>query len=344
MPRAQNRNLALDLLRVLACFLVIVNHTTGDLLLTLAPSGTWYALVGFFFLSKPAVPLFYLVTGTLLLGREEPVTRSLARCARILAVLFLFSLLYYGNGLQGKPFSFSDYWASTWHAPQTRAFWYLYVYAGLMLMVPLLQRLARGMKETEYRYLFAVLLTLLSVLPIASHLTPELWYSAYIDSALMAMPLCVLLLGYYVSQKPIPRARAALLPCILLILLGAFLSVRWTAREYAKWPADYLWFDNINLATILTPAVCWYLLSRMACARVRPDSRAARLVSALGRDTFGVYLLADFAQEKLQPLQTFLLGRMHMIPAVVFFQICIFACCLPVAAVLRRLPGLRKLL
>ena len=64
----------LDILRILACLFVIFNHTAdaGFQLFTTYPTGGFvYFFLSFFtVLCKTAVPIFLMISGALLLGRD----------------------------------------------------------------------------------------------------------------------------------------------------------------------------------------------------------------------------------------------------------------------------------
>ena len=61
----------LDILRIIACFLVIVNHTDSRVFLRTSPSETWFLGLTYFFICKAAVPLFLMISGVLLLRKNR---------------------------------------------------------------------------------------------------------------------------------------------------------------------------------------------------------------------------------------------------------------------------------
>ena len=93
---ASRREGWLDALRVLAAFGVIVNHTNSKVFQALTPQDAqWWLSVGWYYVSKMAVPLFVMVSGACLLPRRDSPRRVLGRMARILGALLLFSYAYY---------------------------------------------------------------------------------------------------------------------------------------------------------------------------------------------------------------------------------------------------------
>ena len=60
----KKREIWLDVLRVLAAFLVIVNHTNSDVFQSVTPAnGTWWLSIAWYALCKIAVPLFVMISG-----------------------------------------------------------------------------------------------------------------------------------------------------------------------------------------------------------------------------------------------------------------------------------------
>lgn len=66
-----SRQVHIEFLRIVAAFLVIVNHTNSRIFLARAPSATWFASVTYFFICKIAVPLFLMIMGALLLEKHD---------------------------------------------------------------------------------------------------------------------------------------------------------------------------------------------------------------------------------------------------------------------------------
>ena len=75
---------------------MIVNHTNSKVFQALTPQDAqWWLSVGWYYVSKMAVPLFVMVSGACLLPRRDSPRRVLGRMARILGALLLFSYAYY---------------------------------------------------------------------------------------------------------------------------------------------------------------------------------------------------------------------------------------------------------
>ena len=149
----------LEAVRITAVLLVMYNHSAPFMSFA-TQHGVQYAVS--FFLSlvcKAAVPLFYMVSGALLLGKNESFGElARKRILRIVAVIVIFSLLYYlkfavrGQAsvspirfLLGLPFDVAFL-----------PYWYLYSYLGILVSLPFLRPLAQNMPKNAFWYLIAL--------------------------------------------------------------------------------------------------------------------------------------------------------------------------------------------
>ena len=74
----------LDALRITSAFLVIVNHTNSDVFQASSPEyATWWLSVAWYYLCKIAVPVFVMVSGAVLLPRQDSLRKCLGRFGRI---------------------------------------------------------------------------------------------------------------------------------------------------------------------------------------------------------------------------------------------------------------------
>ena len=74
----KSRKIFIDILRILACFLVIVNHTNSQIFLSVTSVndgiGISYILsMAYFYFSKIAVPIFFMISGALLLNKDYEI-------------------------------------------------------------------------------------------------------------------------------------------------------------------------------------------------------------------------------------------------------------------------------
>ena len=151
-----SKKIYLECLRIIAMILVIFNHTglQGYTLFTIRQKSVFFW--GYLFCSiacKIAVPLFFMISGSLLLPKQESIrTVYQKRLSRFVIVLLLFSAvqMVFRMFAYGEPITLSGYIEGVYAKNLATAYWYLYAYLGVLVMLPLLRRLAQGMTSEDF--------------------------------------------------------------------------------------------------------------------------------------------------------------------------------------------------
>ena len=186
--KAKARAAFLDFLRILAAFLVIVNHTNSHVFKALTPvDSQWHLSILWYYLSKTAVPLFIIISGACLLGKRDSYAKTGRRILRTVLALVLASYLYFlwdawvNYGLWPRAVDFGALFGKIWRGEITDGFWYLPLYLGLLLTLPLWQRMASAMEKRDYEYLMALTFAVGAAWPLLSHYVPVLALPKYLD-------------------------------------------------------------------------------------------------------------------------------------------------------------------
>jgi len=377
---SSSRVIYLDALRAMAAFMVVVNHTNSYVFKVAAPwTGTWCFSIAWYYLSKPAVPLFVMVSGACLLPRLDSYRRVGLRVLRMTGVLILFSYAYHLWGLWlthwdwRRVLDIPGFLAGVWEKRVTDSFWYLYFYLGLLIMLPLLQRLASALHKKDLRYLILLSFGLGALWPLLAHYIPSLRLPQYFDLPLLNIFVGLFFAGHYLHRfaTPKPWKRWA---CLLTILGSIALATVLTGLEAARLPAGaQYWFMDERTApsiTILLCAVGMMFLPRCrgkGSKELRPTreaegvqgiketkkkegmsispSRLSRAISMLGRCSFGVYLLQDLiiAETRYRVFEP-LRQTIHPVPAVVLWEMLVYGLAVGIAWGFTLLPGLRRLI
>ncbi len=352
-PAPRQRYAYLDFLRILAAFLVIVNHTNSLVFKALTPENTtWWLSVAWYYVSKIAVPLFVMVSGACLLPRRDTYRKALWRFSRVLIVLILFSYLYYLVGLLQSGWSWGAaanlpaFLKAIWEKRITDSFWYLYFYLGLMVMLPFLQRLASAMQKRDLEIFLGVSFTAFGVWPLAAHYVPALAWPAYFDLPLYGMMIGLFFAGHYVhtftgSRRAWPAALVFAAAIVASVLLTGLETGRVAAGE------QYWFMDDRAQPSIFIAlgAVAAMLFTKRAFSLRAPSPAAERRWAALGGCAFGVYLLQDLviAQTRYR-LFVPLSGAVNPLAAALVWEIGVFAAALALAWLIKKLPPLNRLL
>ena len=85
----------IDIIKIIACFMVVVNHT-GGFIFTFLDNNSFFKYNLFysicFAVSKIGVPLFIMVSGYLLLGKDYSYKDVLVKIKRVVVPLVVISL------------------------------------------------------------------------------------------------------------------------------------------------------------------------------------------------------------------------------------------------------------
>ncbi len=341
----------MDCIRITAVFLVIVNHTNSDVFQSSTPARfAWWASIVWYYVSKMGVPLFVMVSGACLLSKVDAYKKAFQRFFRIGAVLVLFSYLYFivdvvqGYGGVKDALNVLGFFKIIWHGPITDSFWYLYFYLGLMLMLPWLQRLAKAMQRRDLLYLIILSFGLGAIWPLVTHYVPTLAASGYFSVPLFSVYLGVFFAGHYIHAY-VEKISKAL--CVFVIVLSLAASTLLTYNEYlAVNGAGRYWFmDDRTAPPIFVILSALAVMTLLKSAIKAPGKRMKSRLQTLGGCAFGIYLIQDFFIEQSRYLLfTPLKQQISPMAAVLLWEIGVFLTALLVILLVRRIPGVKKLI
>ena len=168
----KERPMSMDLLRLLACFFVVLLHSAAICLLQQEPgSPTWWGMHFYDCLSRSCVPLFFMLSGSFLLDPSRPLTREKwgKKVGRLLLLYLLWNGFYalFGYETLPDPGEFLRRFAQSYYH-----LWFLRALLPCYFLLPLLRPFFRSAGRRELLtglsvlFLFQVVLpTFLPVLP-----------------------------------------------------------------------------------------------------------------------------------------------------------------------------------
>lgn len=337
----------LEILRIISMFLVIVNHTIAQVFLPIPPSLTWYAAVTYLFVCKVAVPVFLMISGITLLTKSYTMRKSLLRVGRMAATLLVISAGYYvtnqlGNG---RALSVVEFVKSIWKSPMSNALWYLYVYLGILLMLPILQKLTAVMGRKEM--LLAIGLSLVKpTIAMISIWAPSLNLSQYAYDPFFSAYLGMMFLGVYMERYIPPDNKKIAIISIFAFVALVVVQVYLTRGLYQINPQSYRQMDNRCFPTILlSSAACFYIVRYWDA--VHPCSpKMAMGIKKIGALTFGGYLVGDYVIAKCKPFYLWCVESLdlNVLLAVIPYQVMVAGISLGIAWILKQIPGMRNLI
>lgn len=346
-----SKEIYIEAIRVIAIFLVIFNHTDGYYLYysnTDNPLTWWFSCLGSV-LCRSNVPLFIMITGALLLEKKEPIkVLYKKRICRMAVVLVIFSFFYYMLSVFRNPekeFSLLDFLKGLLNGSIQESFWYLYLYLGLLMLLPLLRKMAAACTDNELRYLVLLQFIMGTGAGIFSFVT-----GVQVNDNLYILNIYVfyLLAGCYLGKRTdmckVPKS------CIIgsfvltvLCLAGTCAAVR------MGWHRDRVY--NQEVLNLLTPiqTFCVFLDIRWICWKCDGSGKTKerylqKLICEAGSCVFGIYLLEQLARIQLLPLYLYLSKNTVGVLACICYVFGSFLLAWVYTEILKRVPLLGRLL
>lgn len=347
----KEKRLDFEMLRIIAIVLVVFNHTEHrGFSLYLVEGGSFFNDAVSLFLAilcKIAVPLFFLVSGGLLLHKDERLSTVIwKRVVRMVITLVLFSgVLYFfwcRWGYETQP-GLKDFITRIWSEGLSEPYWYLYAYTALMLMLPLLRPMVRSLSNTTFVYLF--------ILHVLYHgLADPLGYifgigpingDLYIP--LVEQTLFYFIMGYYLAHRfpweLITGKKLIGLLLLGLVAIGAMFGFTWddVARHGES---THFFMDSF----LCFPVFAVYALFRFVTDKHPVSGRPAGFIAGLGGCVFGTYLLEGILRRELLWVYDYLEPKIHVLPACFVWVIAVVLCGFIITWILKKIPGFKQLL
>ncbi len=280
-----------------------------------------------------AVPVFVMVTGAVLLNREESLRKTLRRTARLALALLIFgwAAAFLEAYFQSRALAASmgqavlrllggESWSFTW---------FLYMMIGVYLMLPLFRIFVKNATDAALIYVMAALFVFNSIIPAINGLAGRtvLDFSLPVGSVYALY----LLLGYYFQHRlrQAPPAWLCVGGICLCIAVFAVLMPGNSVAEFETlgWLAGYA----PPAAAVLACAV--FLLAKLV-------NTAGAGIRIIAQNSFGIYLIHCFYINASRYLLRLPEGLAITPPLF----ICVFSLALASSAALRKIRPVRKYL
>ena len=313
--KSTNRKTYLDVLRILANFLVVFNHTAGYTLYQYADnimSSTFYTTISL--ITKINIPVFLMITGILLLGKEEEIGIVFRKRILRFALLILGSnTLMYFVRTPLKEFDFFRWLDACLNCSIEGSYWYLYTHLGILIMLPYLRKLAASFTKRDFKYFLCVHFVVATVIPFIDHfvfLCRGVHINIFPEATAVVMVYHTFfypLIGFYLD-KHIDMSEMKfkkLLPLYGVCVVGVGITTWFTRMQGVRFgfTEDYFgMFDYIFAITVFL-TVKYLLVKREWLKNCTFMQGVIRTVAPL---TLGIYILDPILKVYLPQIERFL--------------------------------------
>lgn len=328
-----------DLLRVLSMLGVIYLHTAAGSLRALEYTALWNFSNLLVALATPAVPLFFMMSGALLLGSsstEEVKALFTHRIPKVFVPLVAWSLLLLLYEL--VTVSFGDALGSLiaiLNTPVSTPYWFLYALIPMYLLSPMLKKMTDGLTAQHWNYMMLLWVVLTLGLHTLRSFLPETWQLIFSEHWTLNINavggyLGYFLLGAYLERLERIPSKKVLAGVIVLMAAVITVGTRWDTYAHGAYSARFT--DYLSLFTMVLSASIFLL----AKSCLRNKSPGGKLIPLLSGISFGVYLLHPIALGIGQWAWSTLTGLNDLVtvPHQLVFYLCVVVFCVAVTVIL----------
>lgn len=368
---AKDKKIYFELIRAFSMLLVIFNHTgiRGFFLFSKEDDSVFYLFYLFISVScKIAVPLFWMISGALLLPKEESIKRVYVhRVLRMVLVLVLFSILCFlytivKDRQQINPSLILSFLTTLYRKNWAAAYWFIYAYIGILMMLPFLRKLVKNMTKDYFHYLFLLVFFFRGILPILEYLVstlpariglpfnPELKIcslNSNVTDNFFSEAVLFFLFGYYfdhlLTNKEITKKGAAkwLGIGLIAIVTTCFMTCyHITVTGVCRETATQTFYNNL----ICLPTFATFYSMRLLFQEYHFSDNIKKIILSFGQCAFGIMLCEEILRRVMNFVYEALVPIIHGFPACIVWVLAVYLSGYVITLCLKRIPGLRSLI
>ena len=332
-----------ELLRVIAIFFVVFNHTRnlGYSIYTESDGGfSYWASLSVSILCKIAVPIFFLISGGVLLGKQETLKELFSkRILRYVLVILIFTFLQYLRIVRVHPeegFHLSTWLLYCYAGNIIESYWFLKSYLSMLLILPFLRLLVSVMSKREYLFLIGIraVITLISLIYTYTGYTSNISFPFHVD--IIFYPLT----GYFLMNVLTQDNCKYLNAKSFVVLLLAFLSLAvFQANAFFKSRGTYV--EDFHTVYVWILAVLVLLLVKSIKIKTVV---VQKIICTMGSCAFGVYLIEDVARNQVQRIVPVIVPFIGKFWAGMVFTLLSVLVSMSVIYLVRKIPLVKKLI
>lgn len=285
----KEKNYNLELIRMISFIFVIVIHVSNYYCRAYGKisAGEYGFSLLLNILARISVPCFFMITGALLLGREESLRKHAKRIGRFLLVLLVWSGIYilWNTFYMKDPYPIKD----LFYKPVEQHLWYLYAMIPIYLVLPFFQIMCRGMNLRMERAFLVVITAAILFNYISTFLDEEMYYSVpLIGDRIYSYYVFI---GYYIYKYRKHVIRGKGIPAGIFLICVALNYGITCAMTYGNGDHYERLLEYGNPLIALEAAMVFLMLVRLKKSEFNPKEKAKKWIDRFCGCSFGIYLI-----------------------------------------------------
>lgn len=278
----------LDVIKVLAMFMVVFNHCH----LFINNSSNFIFIIHYllFFISKTAVPLFFMISGALLIKKNDPPKKIIKRIIRIIIPLITITILWrlFDTYIHSYNNDFWPYWL-----------WYLLALIVIYICLPFINKHISNIKNPNYKRFFLILLIIPSIL-FSINIFYHIYIGKYIHNnlffSIFPLPIAYFVLGFFLKNKKITKKMKNISIFTFLITLATVTSL---AFILYKNDISFIQLDSYKTIFTMLMSPALFIIIKYLFENYNKNNEFYSLILNLGNNSFAIYLFHIFIIELL---------------------------------------------
>lgn len=338
--RGKERIVYLESCRVIAVFCIMYQHTGGrGAEAWMYTESIWVYVTSMIgkIISSIGVPLFWMISGVLLLSKKESWKKVYGmRIPRFAGVLLLFSVIRYfylciGEGCDDRV---GEFFRLLYTQEIFLPYWFLYEYTGILLILPFLRKMIQNLTQQEAEILF-ILVVGWNVLNDISHV----WLGVgFVLDLHFQSSISYFILGYLMENCQILRQNRK---CGLLLGIGQALFALTVLFSRS---CGRRGLEELESMVMLLAIAVYYLNRYIGGKDLWNNTTLHHFILWCGSNVFGLYLIEDYLRNATAFVWEWSAPYISAVPACCVWLLAVFMLGNVLVSGLRRLPVLKKLL
>ena len=319
----KERVLYLDFLRCLAIFLVIILHSNAPVLVNpdFYQLPSWYLCMLLDPLNRTGVPLFFMISGYLLLSRTS--TKDLCKfykhnIPKLLVPLFAWNIIYFWARIQifHVEINFKGFVEALLNQGISYHMWFIYTMLAIYIFCPFLKRLVDGCTQTQLFSLICIILFPTAILPlVASHLPIEIGLFNLFSLGELQARVGYFLLGYLLGNWDMKKGGRY---SVYILGLASYVACLYGNLSTSSSEEITLPFESGTAIFQYFIAASIYLFVKALLSKHSTHTSAGRTVlSWLSNRAYGVYWVHVLVLDVV----TMIIGSSMQIPLFIGYRI-----------------------
>lgn len=291
------RDLYPDLVRTTGICLIVMLHVAAILFYQYADQSKWISCLFFDSPARVGVPLFFMLSGALLLTKQEPIHVFFQkRFFKVLIPLIVWSVFYLVWRTVYHKQSIPNWFYAILNGPTYPHLGFIYVLISLYLTTPVLRYFYQAADFFTKLYYLIFAFYAASFLPfftLLSGKTNPIW----IDLQFFSGWIGYFILGAFIAEYNDKKYKNVFLGLFVLgSLATALLTIWWSA---VKGNASESFFEYLAPNVIFSAIGLFYFLKSSEKWLKNCNKKIKNGIVAISKTSFGIYLIHLFVLEIL---------------------------------------------